>query len=196
LIDAEAAVAGGEAITRWLAAWRQGDRRAPEELLPLVYRELQRLARGYLRKERTNRSLETSALVHEAYLKLLPQRGIEWADRHHFYGIAAQAMRRLLVDAARRRRGAKRGGGRVALRLDRMSIAIPTRPQLLVDLDEALAELETVDPEAVRIVELRVFAGLPQPAVAAALGVSLSSVERRWRVIRAWLHGRLRGEEA
>ena len=184
-----------QAITRWLRAWRRGDEQAPSQLLPAIYEELRLLAHGYLRGERTAPTLETAALVHEAYLKLLPQRQVEWVDRHHFYGIAAQAMRRLLIDAARRRVGAKRGGGRQRVPIDDLSIAAPARPEELTALDDALRELQLVDPEGVRMVELRFFAGLSQQAIAEAEGVSVSTLERRWRAIRAWLHHRLQDSE-
>lgn len=167
-----------------------GDRAAAEELLRVVYGELRELAASALSRERAGHTLQPTALVHEAWLRLAgPDAG--WNGRGHFFGAAARAMRQVLVDHARARNAAKRGGGRAAVELDEALLAWESRALDLLALDEALAELARVDERAVRIVELRFFAGLEMDEVARALELSLPTVERGWRMARLWLRARL-----
>ena len=184
-----------EDVTRLLEEWRDGSDSAADRLLPLVQRDLAVRAAGFLRRERRDHTLETQALVNEAYLRLVDQRRVEWQDRGHFFAVAAQSMRRILVDHARRRTMAKRGGGARPVELDDMLTA-PQRSEDLVALDQALERLASRDEEKARIVEMRFFAGMPNPQIAEALGVSLSTVERQWRLARAWLHRDLQGAPA
>lgn len=187
---------GPATITRLLSAWHGGDEIALDALMERVYGELQRIAAGYLRRERADHTLEVSALVHEAYLRLLEQRPPEWQDRLHFFAIAARTMRRVLIDHARRSRYAKRGGGAVRVPLlDGMAAAGP-RPVALLALDRALRELAAFDRELATLVELRYFGGLTAEEAAAVLGVSVPTVTRRWRIARGWLYRRLTGDES
>jgi len=179
-------------VTELLVAWREGDRAAETELMETVYAELKRLAKAYLRREHTNRSLAPTALVHEAYLKLVDQRHVDWRNRSHFFGIAAQAMRRILVDRARATVAAKRGGD-----ARRVPIAELQAPEALPDvevlaLDTALTRLERVEPRWSRVVELRFFAGLSVEEAATALDVSAATVKRDWSLARAWLYREVR----
>ena len=176
-----------EDVTRLLKEWREGSKAAADRLLPLIQRDLAVRAAGFLRRERADHTLETQALVNEAYLRLVDQRRVQWQDRGHFFAVAAQSMRRILVDHARRRAMAKRGGGVQPVELNDM-LPAPARSADLVALDQALERLAGRDEEKARIVELRFFAGLSNPQIAEALGVSLSTVERQWRLARAWLH--------
>ncbi len=174
-------------VTSLLKEWSAGDAGALERLMPLVYGELQRLARAYLRDERAGHTLQPTALVHEAYLRLVDQSRVKWQSRGHFFGVAAQMMRRILVDHARARLTEKRGLGVRALALDD---AIPISPEAdatLVRLDDALAALKTLDPGQCRLVELRYFAGLTLEETADALAVSTATVKREWTVAKAWL---------
>lgn len=174
-------------VTLLLREWSAGDAGALERLMPLVYNELQRLARAYLMNERAEHTLQPTALVHEAYLRLVDQRRVTWQSRGHFFSVAAQMMRRILVDHARARLTEKRGQGVRAIGLDE---AIPVSPQAdaaLVSLDDALAALKTLDPGQCRLVELRYFAGLTIEETAEALAVSTSTVKREWTVAKAWL---------
>jgi RNA polymerase sigma factor (TIGR02999 family) len=182
-------------ITQLLAEARQGDRGALDALLPLVYKELRTIAAGFLRRERAGHTLQPTALVHEAYVRLVDQRDKQWQNRAHFLGIAAQMMRRILVDHARRRHASKRAGN-----LTRVSISdalqVPMERDLdLVALDDALRDLEAVDPQLSRVVELRYFGGLTIPEAAEVLGVSPTTVEREWVTARAWLRSQLLGGE-
>jgi len=181
-------------VTRLLRAWAAGDEEALAALLPQVYDELRRLASVYLRREGPGHTLDTGALVNEAYLRLIDQKRVAWHDRGHFFAIAAQMMRRILVDHARRHLYAKRGGGAPVLALDEALTLAPERAPELVALDEALVELETLAPEKVRIVEMRFFGGLTAEEIARVLGVSVPTVTRGWRTARAWLYRRLAGE--
>ena len=148
-------------VTQLLVSWSMGNQAALDELMPLVYGELRRLASAYLRRERPDHTLQSTALVHEAFLKLVNQRDVEWRNRAHFYGIAAQMIRRILVDYARSHHAEKRGSGAVKLALDE-ALAVPRRPDLdLLDLNDALEQLAQMDPRQNRIVELRFFAGFP-----------------------------------
>ncbi|HKE01718.1 MAG TPA: sigma-70 family RNA polymerase sigma factor [Planctomycetota bacterium] len=156
-------------------------------LLELVYGELRQLAAGYLQRERTGHTLQPTALVHEAYLRLIDQSQVEWQGRNHFLGIAAQAMRRILVDHARARARVKRGGGRARFELDSAVGAAPDDELDLVAVDAALERLRDVSDRAARVVEMRFFAGLPAESAAESLGISLSTAEREWRFAKAWL---------
>jgi RNA polymerase sigma factor (TIGR02999 family) len=182
-------------VTRFLVAWRGGDEQALERLMPLVYGELRRLAGRYLNRERASHTLETHDLIHEAFLRLVDQRQVDWRNRAHFFAIAAQMMRRILVDHARRRGYRKHGGDVRRLMLDDVLDVAAERDMDLVALDEALTELAEVDPELAKVVDLRFFGGLDHDEIAVALGVSNPTVRRRWRVAKAWLYRRLAGEE-
>jgi RNA polymerase sigma factor (TIGR02999 family) len=172
-------------VTALLKAWSGGERGALERLLPLVYGELRRLAASYMRRERSDHTLQPTALVHEAYLRLVDQN-VDWQNRAHFFGIAAQMMRRILVDHARRRQTAKRDAP--VYRLSQPEgIAGPDRDPELLSLDRALGGLESLDPRQARIVELRFFGGLGVEETAEVVGVSSATVKREWRSARAWL---------
>jgi RNA polymerase sigma factor (TIGR02999 family) len=178
-------------VTGLLRAWGLGDIPARDRLLPLVYAELRRTAATYLRRERAGHTLQPTALVHEAYLRLVGQERVLWQDRAHFFGIAAQMMRRVLVDYARGRGRAKRFGGAVRVILDdQMAAAEPVDCELLL-IDRALTELSALDPRQGQIVELRYFGGLTDEEVAASLGVSRSTVTREWRIAKGWLYRRI-----
>jgi RNA polymerase sigma factor (TIGR02999 family) len=179
---------GGD-ITQILRLAERGDPTAANELLPLVYQELRRLASQKLAQEAPGNTLQATALVHEAYLRLVgspvPQR---WDGRRHFFGAAAEAMRRILVESARRRHSQKRGGGMAREPLEALEVAAPQAPDELLALDEALGELNAADPGAAELVKLRYFAGLSIPEAAEILGVSPRTADRLWAYARAWLH--------
>jgi RNA polymerase sigma factor (TIGR02999 family) len=176
------------AVTVLLRAWGQGDLEAREKLIGVVYEDLRRRAAAYLRRERVDHTLQPTALVHEAYLRLLGQQRVVWQNRAHFFGIAAQIMRRILVDHAKGRRRKKRFGASMRVTLDdRVGAANPRECDLLV-LDQALDELAAIDPQQGRIVELRYFAGLSETEVADVLAVSRSTVTREWQIARGWLY--------
>jgi RNA polymerase sigma factor (TIGR02999 family) len=174
-------------ITRLLQAWGSGDSDALEALMPLVYRELQQIAHRQMRRERAGHTLQTTALVNEAYLRLVDATHAQWHDRLHFFAIAAQTMRRVLVDAARSRGYLKRGAGVVFTPFDEGAVAAPQRGAELLRLDDALNDLAAVDPRKVRVVELRYFGGLSVEEIAEVLNVSPSSVLRDWKLAKAWL---------
>lgn len=177
-----------EDVTQLLLAWRGGDDSALERLMPIVYDELRRLAASYMRRERPDHTLQPTALLNEAYLRLIDQTRIAWQGRAHFFGIAAQMMRRILMDHARQHRAVKRGSGGRKLPLDE-ALEEPVRQDLdLLALDEALVRLEKLDPRQGRVVELRFFAGLEVTEVAEVLAVSPATVKREWAVARVWLH--------
>ncbi len=181
-------------VTRLLAAWSEGDASALDALTPLVYDELRRIAARYLRRERSDLTLQGTELVHEAYLKLVNQR-VHWQNRAHFYAIAAQAIRRILVDHARNRHAGKRGAGAVKLSIDD-ALATPQKRELdLLRLDDALHDLAKMDPQQARVVELRYFTGLSIEETAAAMGVSPATVKRDWTTAKAWLYRALGGQE-
>lgn len=185
-----------DGVTRLLVDWQAGDDRALEQLMPLVYSELHRLAGRYLHREREGHTFETHDLIHEAFLRLIDQRQVDWRSRAHFFAIAAQMMRRILVDHARRRGSHRRGGDVRRLVLDEVpDLAVP-QGEDLVALDEALTELAREDESLARIVDLRFFGGLDHDEIAALLGVSNPTVRRRWRLAKAWLYRRLAGSEA
>lgn len=178
-------------VTALLLRWGGGDRGALDALVPLVYDELRQLAAYHLRREHARKTLDTVSLVHEAYLRLVDQQRTAWRDRAQFFSVAAWMMRRILVDRARRHRYAKRGGGRVPVSLDEVCELGTARAPELLALDEALDALGQVDPELVRVVELRYFGGLSAREIAAVIGQSSRTVGRRWRIARAWLHDHL-----
>jgi len=179
-------------ITQMLRDWGNGKPEVIDDLLPLVYSELHRQAAVYLRRERPNHTLQTTALVHEAYLKLVDQRNVEWESRGHFFAIAAQAMRRILVDHARTHKREKRGGTVENVPLEEALLAAAEESNIdVVALDEALKRLANFDPEQERLVELRYFAGLSLEEAADALGVSRATAAREWAVAKAWLHREL-----
>jgi len=175
-------------VTEMLKEWSDGNTRVLDNLMPLVYEELRRQASRFLRKERAGHTLQTTALIHEAYLKLIDQKNVEWQNRAHFFAIASTAMRRILVDYARERHREKRGGAGSDLPLDEaLQISSKEKPIDLVALDEALTRLAGFDPRQARIVELRYFSGLDTDETAAVLGVSNATVRRDWSFAKAWL---------
>jgi len=181
-----------DGITQLLARWSDGDKTALDKLMPMVYSELRRLASNYLRRERRDHTLQPTALVNEAYLKLIDQKTAKWQNRAYFYGIAAQFLRRIRVDHALQHKAAKRGGSDQ----QRLSITsagrLVAKPELdVMALHEALEELATIDPQQERIVELKFFGGLSIEETAEVLGVGHATVERDWKMARAWLRGKL-----
>jgi RNA polymerase sigma factor (TIGR02999 family) len=179
-----------------LRAWGRGDTQAGRDLVPLVYRELKRQAAFYLRRERADHTLQPTALVHEAYLRLTRQRRVAWQNRAHFFGIASQMMRRILVDYARQNHAAKRPSMALKVPLhERFGAAQPRDCELLL-LDQALIELVQIDPRQAQIVELRYFGGLSEQETAAALSLSRATVTREWQTARAWLFRRISGGRA
>jgi len=176
-------------VTQMLKEWSDGNQNIFDKLMPLVYEELRRQASRYLRKERSNHTLQTTALIHEAYLKLIDQKNVEWQNRAHFFAIAAQAMRRILVDYARERHRAKRGGAAENLPLEKAAFIVSKEKSLdLVALDEALTRLAKFDERQARVVELKFFSGLDIDETAEVLGVSNATVRRDWNMAKAWLH--------
>jgi len=178
-------------ITLVLQAAERGDPQAAADLLPLVYEELRRLARSRMARERPGHTLQATALVHEAYLRVLGKEDVGWKSRGHFFGSAARAMRRILVEQARRKQAAKRGGDRRRVDLEEAEPDIEPPPGDVLAVEEALGRLEVADPRKGRIVELRYFVGLTVPETAGALGLSVSTIEQEWRYIRAWLQREL-----
>jgi RNA polymerase sigma factor (TIGR02999 family) len=184
-------------VTRILSAIEEGDPHAAEKLLPLVYEELRRLAAERMAQEKPGQTLEATALVHEAYLRLVDvERAQRWNSRGHFFGAAAEAMRRILVDNARRKQSKKRGGNRARLELDQLTAATSERLDEVLDIDAALAELTKADPQAAELVKLRYFAGLSIPQAAVALGISPRSADFLWAYARACLLRSLGGPDA
>jgi RNA polymerase sigma factor (TIGR02999 family) len=180
-----------------LADRSKGDQHNPgalNQLMPLVYDELRRLARRYLSRERSDHTLQPTALVHEAYLRIADQTDVRWQNRAHFFGIAARSMRHILVEHARGHNAAKRGGGEITLSLSK-AVAFQDEPDVdLLALDDALNEMEAMDPQKTRIIELRFFSGLTIEETAEALALSTATVTREWRLARAWLYRRLKNE--
>ena len=186
--------AAPDEVTQLLINWRNGDKAALDQLTPLVYEELRRLARGFMGKERHNHTLQTSALINEAYLKLVDQDETNWQNRAHFFAVAAQIMRHILVDHARSYGYEKRGAGAQHVGLDDAKVFSEERAGELVALDEALTNLATVDPRKSRIVELRFFGGLNIDETAEVMELSSTTVQREWRAARAWLQRFIKGE--
>lgn len=174
-------------VTRLLKAWNQGDKAALEAILPMIRDELMRVARGYMARERPSHTLQPTALVHEAYLKLIDQREVTWQDRCHFFGVAATLMRRVLVDHARKHHAEKRGGAVTHVTLNEEIDGRIGRDVELIDLDRALERLQALDARQAHLVELRFFAGLTVEQTAVVLGVSPATVKREWASARAWL---------
>jgi RNA polymerase sigma factor (TIGR02999 family) len=174
-------------VTGLLQAWGGGDPAALDRLVPIVYDELRRQAQRYLRRENPGHTLQTTALVHEAYLRLVDQREARWQNRAQFFGVAAQAMRRILVDHARRHQAAKRGGSAIQVPYEEDAMAAVASDVDLVSLDDALTRLAALDAQQARVVELRYFTGLGIEETAEALGISPATVKREWAMARAWL---------
>ena len=179
-------------VTILLKAWNEGDPLAPEKLAPLIYAELRRLARRSMRRENPQHTLETGALINEAYMRLADWKNAKWENRAHFYGVAAQIMRRVLVDHARAHAYQKRGGGARPVSLDEAIVASPDRAPDLIALDEALERLAKQDPRKGKVVELRFFGGLSVEETAAVLNVSPFTVIRDWNFVKAWLSKELK----
>ena len=183
-------------VTALLSELASGNQAAGDRLVPLVYDELKRLARRYMRRERSDHTLQATALVHEAYMKLVRQEAVNWQSRSHFFGIAAQLMRRILIDHARGHLREKRGGVKEILPLNEALVFSPEHSEELVKLNEALERLSKLDARQSRIVELRFFGGLSVEETAEFLGISPKTVKRDWSVAKAWLHGELRQTHA
>ena len=187
-------MASSQDVTALLGDWGRGDRTALNQLLPLVYAELRRVAARQLRNERADHTLQPTALVHEAYIKLVDQRHVDWQNRAHFFGVAAQVMRRILVDHARRHSASKRGDGVRCVSIDEARDVAASDEIPILALDHALDRLEKVDAELAKIVELRAFGGLTIEEAAHVLGVSPSTAKRDWRTAKAWLTRELGSE--
>ena len=180
-------------VTLMLIKWSDGERDALDRLIPLVYGELRGLASRALRRERRDHTLQPTALVHEAYLRLIDQRNVNWQNRAHFFAIAAQAMRRIVVDHARRHNALKRGGDDLKVELE-AAMLLPAKSDVdVVRLDEALSALNELDPQQSRIVELRFFGGLSIEETAEVIGISPATVKRDWSMAKAWLHREMEG---
>lgn len=178
-------------ITQLLLAWRKGERSALDELIPLVQNELRRLARNYMRRQNAGHTLQTTALVNEAFLRLVDSNRVNWQDRNHFFAICAQLMRRILVDFARRKSSLKRGGERVQVTLTDNVDAVDEKAAEVVALDDALERLAKMNLRQSRIVELRYFGGLTEEQIAETLEISSRTVRRDWNIARAWLYREL-----
>ncbi len=178
-------------VTRLLLEWRDGNQDAASKLIPIVYDELRRLAASYLARERPGHTLQPTALVHEAYLKLVEQKGGSWQDRAHFFAVAAQTMRHLLVDHARAKNTGKRGGGLQRVEVENVTLPVAEAEEV-VALDEALTRLKDLDACQANVVELRYFGGLSVQEVAEVLGISERTVRREWTMAKAWLYEELR----
>jgi RNA polymerase sigma factor (TIGR02999 family) len=181
-------------VTQLLIGWSKGDKAALDALLPLVYEELRNQAARYLRRERVGHTLQTTALIHEAYLKLVDQKNVHWQNRAHFFGIAAQLMRRILVDHARSKKRAKRGGSDIRVSFNEANMLGQAKDLDIVALDEALERLAAIDEQQSRIVELRFFSGLTVEETAEVLSISPATVKRDWSMAKAWLHRELTGD--
>ena len=183
--------ANSETVTQLLQDWSQGNQQALEELLPLIYDELRRLAHNFLYSERPGHTLQTTALAHEAYLKLIDQKSVHWQNRAHFFAIAAQAMRRILIDSARRHAAQKRGGAAEKVSLAEVANISAGSPTDLLALDDALNRLAALDQDQSRIIELRYFGGLTIEETAEVMKSSPATVKREWQMARAWLYQEL-----
>ena len=178
-------------VTQLLVGWSEGDKAALDQLVPIVYDELRRQAARYLRREQVGHTLQTTALIHEAYLRLVDQKRVRWQNRAHFFGIAAQLMRRILVDHARTKKRLKRGGSDVRVSMSDATALSKGQDLDVVGLDEALTRLEKIDEQQGKIVELRFFSGLTVEETAEVLGISSGTVKRDWSMAKAWLHREL-----
>jgi len=192
----ESPVNSANEVTQLLVSWGKGDQQSLESLIPLVYDELRRQARRYLRRERPDHTLQSSALVHEVYVRLIDQRQANWHNRSQFFGVAAQLMRRILVDHARSRGAVKRGAGVTKLAIAEEMAAIEMQNVDLIALDTSLTKLEQIDPQQCRIVELRFFSGLSIEDTADALSISPATVKRDWAMAKAWLYREISGSPA
>lgn len=181
-------------VTELLINWGEGDKQALDQLLPIVYGELRRQAGRYLRKERVGHTLQTTALIHEAYIRLIDQRRVKWQNRSHFFGIAAQLMRRILVDHARTKQRLKRGGSDLRVSLAEATVTAKSKDLDVVALDEALEKLAVLDQQQARIVELRFFSGLTVEETAEVMSLSPATIKRDWSMAKAWLHRELSDE--
>ena len=187
---------GGPSVTQLLLEWGRGNRAALDQLTPQVYRELHAIARAYLSRARGDQTLQPTALINEAFIRLIDQsQPIQWENRAHFFGIAARIMRLVLVDYARARQAEKRGAGAVAVTLDEARLFAPTRAPDVIEIHEALNKLAEVDERKAKVVELRYFGGLSREEVAAALGLTVPTVKRDLRLAEAWLRRYLAGED-
>jgi RNA polymerase sigma factor (TIGR02999 family) len=180
-------------ITRLLGGFRNGEADAEARLMELTYLELRKIAAGHMRREHSARSLQNTDLVHEAYLRLIGQAATDWRDRGHFFQVAAHVMRQVLIDRARKRNAGKRGGGALQISLDCALNLAEALPADLLALEEALARLEEVDGRQCQVVEMRFFAGMTEDQIAEVLGVSSRTINREWRMARAWLYKELYG---
>src|ERR1041385_8165775 len=181
-------------VTELLLDWSNGSQAALDELIPLVDRELHRLAHHYMRQERPGHTLQTTALVNEVYLKLVDQKHVHWKNRAHFFALSAQLMRRILVDHARKRKYAKRGGDAQRVSFDEVMAVSPERGADLIALDDALEKLAAIDPRKSKVVEMKFFGGLSVEEAAEALGVAPLTVKRDWKMAKAWLYNTLRNQ--
>src|SRR4051812_33698579 len=181
-------------VTELLADWSDGNKEALDELIPLVESELKKLARKFMRDERPGSTLQTTALVNEAYVKLVDQKNVKWQNRAHFFAIAARIMRRILVDHARTQSRQKRGGDLHHVDIDKVSILAPARSRELVALDDALEKLLTIDPDKTRVVELRYFGGLSVEEIAEVMKIAPVTVTRYWNFAKAWLHREIQSD--
>jgi RNA polymerase sigma factor (TIGR02999 family) len=179
-------------ITQWLLEWGRGNRAALDQELPVVYQELHKLARGYLQSERPDHTLQPTALIHEAYLRLIDQSVPQWESRKHFFGVAARAMRQILIEHARRHAAAKRGGGGEKISLEDATLFSQERAADLVALDDALTALAAFDERKARVIELRFFGGLTDEETGEAIGISVATVRRNLRLAEAWLQRELK----
>jgi RNA polymerase sigma factor (TIGR02999 family) len=185
---------GKSPITELLLEWSEGNSAALDRMTPLVYAELHRLAHRYMNRERAGHTLQTSALVNEAFVRLVDQKNVKWNNRAHFFAIAAQMMRRILVDYARSHLYVKRGGGAVHVSLDQAQMVPDDRGAEVTALDEALSKLESIDPQQARVVELRYFGGLTIVETAEAMKISVDKVKREWTTAKAWLYREMGSE--
>ncbi len=182
-------------VTQLLSEWRSGDASALEKLIPLVQPELQRLARHYMSRERPGHTLQATVLLDDAYLELADNSNPQWQNRAHFFAVAAQLMRRIMVGHARQRNAAKRGGGAIKVSLDECAVVTPTRADVLLALDEALEKLAAFDQRQANVVEMRYFGGLTMDEIAEVLKIHVNTVMRDWTAARAWLFAALSGED-
>ena len=183
-----------ENITDLLVSYGRGDKESLDKLMPVVYDELRRQAARYLRREQPGHTLQTTALIHEAYVRLVDQRNVQWQNRAHFFGIAAQMMRRILVDHARTKKRVKRGGSDIKVSLNDATVAVKGQDLDVVALDEALSRLAKIDEQQSRVVELRFFSGLTVEETATVMEISPATVKRDWSMAKAWLHRELSGD--